>query len=312
MADCGDEADEAGAQAELSDKEKKDIAVWFLSNAPVGEISYVAKDIRTLIGDDRLYDMAATESFPRHNKAHLLTLELPDRSGDVIITGYGEIDKNQYLEPRSAQVATVDHIKQVCTGLRPATDDELPSPYIEEFRYALDVELCKYVAEAYPKGISAVYCTRGKDIDGPGNDFDLVAIISASKKSPQNFCNGSWRSTWTFEFKDDTQLVDVKGKIQVAAHYFEEGNVQLNTKNEFNDSTVFQSPEDCAVQLTNIVRHHESEYLQSLEASYLHLPDSMFKDLRRKLPVTRTLFPWHNTLQFSINRDLSKELGIGK
>jgi hypothetical protein len=43
MADCGDEADEAAAQAELSDKEKKDIAAWFLSNAPVGEISYVAK-----------------------------------------------------------------------------------------------------------------------------------------------------------------------------------------------------------------------------------------------------------------------------
>ncbi|KAJ4753580.1 F-actin-capping protein subunit alpha-2 [Rhynchospora pubera] len=307
MAECSDEA-----QAELSDKEKKDIAVWFLSNAPVGEISYVAKDIRALIGDDKLYDMAASEAFPRHNKAHLLILELPDRSGDVIITGHGEIGKNQYLEPRTAQVATVDHIKQVCTGLRPAMDDELPSPYIEEFRYALDVELCKYVAEAYPKGISAVYCTRGKDIDGPGNDFEFVAIISASKKSPRNFCNGNWRSVWTFEFKDETQLVGVKGKIQVAAHYFEEGNVQLDTKNEFNDSTIFQSPEDCAVQLTNIVRHHEYEYFQSLEASYLHLPDGMFKDLRRKLPITRTLFPWHNTLQFSVTRDISKELGIGK
>ena len=40
-------------------------------------------DVRALIGDDRLYNMAASEAFPRHNKAHLLTLELPDRSGDV-------------------------------------------------------------------------------------------------------------------------------------------------------------------------------------------------------------------------------------
>jgi hypothetical protein len=40
-------------------------------------------DIRTLIGDDRLYNIAASEAFPRHNKAHLLTFELPDRSGDV-------------------------------------------------------------------------------------------------------------------------------------------------------------------------------------------------------------------------------------
>ncbi|WVZ75351.1 hypothetical protein U9M48_023411 [Paspalum notatum var. saurae] len=30
----------------------------------------------------------------------------------LIITTYGELDKNNYLDPRTAQVATVDHIKQ--------------------------------------------------------------------------------------------------------------------------------------------------------------------------------------------------------
>ncbi|KAJ3683715.1 hypothetical protein LUZ60_013942 [Juncus effusus] len=307
MADgSGDEA------AELSDKQKKDVAVWFLSNAPVGEISYIAKDIQTLIQDEEIYKMAACEAFPMYNKNHLIVLDLPDRSGDVIISGFSEIDKNHYLDPHTAQVATVDHVKQVCTKLRPATDDELPSSYIEEFRSTLEAELYKYVSEAYTKGTCAVYCINGKDNEGPGNDFNFVAVISASKMSPQNFCNGSWRSIWNIEFKDETQLVEIKGKIQVGAHYFEEGNVQLDAKNEFSDSTMFQSPEDCAIQLTNIIRHHETEYTQSLETSYLNLPDSMFKDLRRKLPVTRTLFPWHNTLQFNLTRDLSKELGIGK
>jgi capping protein (actin filament) muscle Z-line, alpha len=36
------------------------------------------------------------------------------------------------------------------------------------------------------------------------------------------------------------------------------------------------------------------------------------QDLRRKLPVTRTLFPWHNTLVFGLTRDLAKELALGK
>ncbi|KAG6533804.1 hypothetical protein ZIOFF_007682 [Zingiber officinale] len=49
-----------------------------------------------------------------------------------------------------------------------------------------------------------------------------------------------------------------------------------------------------------------------LEASYLNLPDTTFKDLRRKPPVTRTLFPWQNTIQFSLTKDINKELGIGK
>lgn len=46
--------------------------------------------------------------------------------------------------------------------------------------------------------------------------------------------------------------------------------------------------------------------------SWLLVLCNKIQDLRRKLPVTRTLFPWHNTLQFSLTRDITKELGIGK
>ncbi|XP_072974727.1 F-actin-capping protein subunit alpha [Typha angustifolia] len=309
MADGEDDPEGA---AELSDKQKIEIAKWFLTNAPVGEINYVAKDIRALLDDDRIYKMAAAEAYAIHNKSHLIAVELPDRSGDVIITTYGELDENNYFDPRTAQVATVDHIKQVCTKLRPATDEELPSSYIEEFRVALDAELFKFVGETYPKGTCAVYCTNGKHLEGPGADFGFAAVISAAKCSPHNFCNGSWRSIWNLEFKDDLQVVELKGKMQVGAHYYEEGNVQLDANNECKDSTILQSPEDCAVSIVSMVRHHEAEYMASLEASYLNLPDTTFKDLRRRLPVTRTLFPWHNTLQFSLTKDLTKELGIEK
>ncbi|XP_020267115.1 F-actin-capping protein subunit alpha isoform X2 [Asparagus officinalis] len=229
-----------GSEEEIGEKQKKEIAKWFLANAPAGEIQYVAKDVRSILGDDEIYEMAAEEAFPPYNKAHLITLELPDRSGDIIISTFGEVDMCNYLDPRTAQVATVDHVKQVCTKVRAATDDELPSPYIEEFRDALDVELCKYVDEAYPKGICAVYCTKGKDVEGPGSDFEFSVVISASKLSPQNFCNGSWRSIWTIEFKDDLQVVELSGKLQVGAHYFEEGNVQLDSNNDCKDSTMMQ------------------------------------------------------------------------
>lgn len=299
-------------EGEVGKKQKKEIAKWFLANAPAGEISYVAKDLRSILDDDEVYEMAAAEAFPAYNKAHLIVLEMPDRSGDVIISTFGELDECNYLDPKTAQVATVDHVKQVCTMVRPATDEELPSPYIEEFRGALDIELCKYVGEAYPKGTYSVYCTKGKDLEGPGAEFEFTVVISASRVSPQNFCNGSWRSIWNIEFNDDLQAVDLIGKLQVGAHYFEEGNVQLDANNECKDSTIFQSPEDSAVAIITMIRHHETEYLSSLEASYLNLPDTTFKDLRRKLPVTRTLFPWHNTMQFSLTRDITKELGIGK
>ncbi|KAE9598139.1 putative F-actin-capping protein subunit alpha [Lupinus albus] len=306
------EEEEEEEETELSEKQKIEIAKWFLLNSPPGEIYYVAKDVKSILNDDDLYNQAASEAFPVYNKSHFISLPMPDRSGDVLVTSFGELEGYAYLDPRTAQVAIVDHVKQVCTEVRPATDEELPSPYIEEFRCALDAEILKYVEESYPKGVCSVYCSNGKDVEGPGSDFEFAVVISAARHSPQNFCNGSWCSVWNIEFKDDQQTVEVKGKIEVDAHYFEEGNVQLDAKHECKDSTLFQAPDDCAVSISSIIRHHETEYLASLEASYLNLPDSTFKDLRRKLPVTRTLFPWHNTLQFSLTRDISKELGIGK
>ena len=55
------------------------------------------------------------------------------------------------------------------------------------YRNAIDIELSRYVGEAYPKGVCAVYCTSGKDIEEPGVDFGLAVVISAARRSPQNF-----------------------------------------------------------------------------------------------------------------------------
>ncbi|KAL3538172.1 hypothetical protein ACH5RR_001538 [Cinchona calisaya] len=304
--------EEETTEPELSYKQKLEIAKWFLLNSPPGEIQYVAKDVKAVLKDENVYETAAAEAFPLYNKSHMICLQLLDRSSDVLVTSFSEISEDEYIDPRTAQVAVVDHVKQACIEVRPASDEELPSAYIEEYRCALDAEISKYVGEVYPKGVCSVYSTKGKHVEEPGTDFELVVVISASRHSPQNFCNGSWRSIWNVVFEDELQIVELRGRMQVGAHYFEEGNVQLDTKHECKDSTAFQSADDCAISLTNIIRHHETEYLNSLQTSYLNLPDNTFKDLRRKLPVTRTLFPWHNTMQFNLTRDISKELGIGK
>ncbi|KAH1030188.1 hypothetical protein J1N35_046189 [Gossypium stocksii] len=298
-------------ETELSDDQKKGIAKWFLVNAPAGEIQYVSKDLKLVLNDD-VYNEAASEAFPVYNKSHLISLKMPGGFGDVLVTSYGELQDNEYLDPKTAQVAIVDHVKQACTKVRPATDEELPSAYVEEYRCALEAEILKYVAEAYPKGSCSVYCTNGKDVEEPGSDFDLVVVIAAARLSPQNFCNGSWRTIWNIEFKDDIQKLELNGKLLVGAHYFEEGNVQLDTKHECRDSTIFQSPDDTAISVANLIRRHETAYMASLEESYFKLSDNTFKELRRKLPITRTLFPWRNTRQFSLKREISEELGIGK
>ncbi|MCI04460.1 F-actin-capping protein subunit alpha, partial [Trifolium medium] len=100
-------------ESEISDKQKVEIAKWFLLNSPPGEIQYVAKDVKSILNDDGLFNEAASEAFPLYNKSHFIVLPMSDRSGDVLVTSFGELEDNAYLDPRTAQVAIVDHVKQV-------------------------------------------------------------------------------------------------------------------------------------------------------------------------------------------------------
>jgi capping protein alpha len=68
--------------------------------------------------DDSLFTKAAEEAFPEYNVKHMIPVELPDHSGKVLVTKYAEVDNSHYLDPRTAVVATIDHIKQVCTSMR--------------------------------------------------------------------------------------------------------------------------------------------------------------------------------------------------
>ncbi|KDO56222.1 hypothetical protein CISIN_1g0281261mg, partial [Citrus sinensis] len=99
-------------EVELNPKQKKEIAKWFLLNSPAGEIQYVAKDLRLVLNDNEVYDEAVSESFPIYNKSHMICLQMPAGAGDVLVTSFGELGENEYLDPRTAQVAIVDHVKQ--------------------------------------------------------------------------------------------------------------------------------------------------------------------------------------------------------
>ncbi|MCO5579927.1 hypothetical protein L7F22_033794 [Adiantum nelumboides] len=482
---------------ELSDEQKIAMATWFLLNSPPGEIHYVAKDLQGVLSNEAIYQAAAHQAFPLYNKEQMLSIEMSDGSGQVLVSQYGEMDLNHFIDLRTAQVATVDHVKQVCTGVRPATDNELPSAYVEEYRAAIDAEVMRYIEEAFPRGHCAVYATTGKDSE-VSQSFELTITISSAKLSPKNFCNGRWRSVWKAQLHGELQTVELKGHIKkeafeklkyflshgpilivpdlrkpfevhcdasgdcigavlnqeghavafesrrlkdaelhasiyekeilavihalsiwkhyllgadfvirtdhqslryfltqrkisekqirwanflsmfhfqilhtsgtknavadalfrrpkinaittiyheeletlyekypldpdfaqiwndlqagqtvapysikddtlyhrhaicivaplrhkVSAHYFEEGNVQLDTGYECKDATILQGPSETALAVATIIQHHESAYLACLEDCYSKLSDNTFKELRRKLPVTRTLFPW--------------------
>ncbi|XP_024385990.1 F-actin-capping protein subunit alpha isoform X1 [Physcomitrium patens] len=292
---------------ELGDDQKVSIGKWFLLNAPPGQVLQVAKDVRELLTDSQLYDRAASEAFPEYNVRSMISLEMPDGSGKVLLTKFGELDRSHFLVPRTASVAVVDHVKQMCTEVRPADDEELPSAYVEGFRFCVDVALLKYVDEAFQGGECSVYCTKGKDLEKSGGEFEVTVVISNSSYSPKNFRGGCWQSVWGVLINEELHSASLQGTISVNAHYFEEGNVQLQSSRAFNDTVLLQDGKDAGTVIVNSIEHLESVFLSNLEEQFANLSDRTFKELRRKLPVTRTLFAWDKALQLSLTREITRE-----
>ena len=81
-------------------------------------------------------------------------------------------------------------------------------------------------------------------------------------------------------------------------HYYEEGNVQLNTDWTVPKPVDIKGMDDVNELVGTVVdkiQEIEGKYLGSLGRSYDRFSAEKFKDLRRKLPITQTKFNWSST-----------------
>ncbi|KNC49406.1 F-actin-capping protein subunit alpha [Thecamonas trahens ATCC 50062] len=277
-----------GDEYDIPDEEKLEIVTGFLLDAPPGEFNEVVTDVRTLLGNDDLLNQKFAATAQAYNTSHMVAVDLPDADHKVLLTKYGEISPSEYLDPRSAQVVTVDHAKLEVTGTAPA-----PAPGAnEDTRAAVDAAMVAYVAEFYPNGQVATYAT----------ETGLVICISAAKFSPGNFWNGRWRSVWTVTINGED--VTFEGKFNLLVHYYEDGNVQLNSEFTTSTEVTAATPEEIAEAAAAEIAREESSYQSAVGESYAVMSERTFKGLRRKLPVTRHLMDWEKTAGYNLAREM--------
>lgn len=258
-----------------SEEELVDIVNGFLLNSPPGEFMEVVTDVRALLPNESMINESAPRTFREYNTEQMIQVDSPSNSHKVLITKYGEISDGEYLDPKAHQVISYDHIKQEVTGHR-AISGELDQS-LEPLRSAFEKAAFDYANQHYPHGATTVY----------GKDGQIIVCISSAKFNPQNFWNGRWRSTWTFS---NGELV---GHLKIVVHYYEDGNVQLNTDST-QKTTVAESgsPDAIASAAIKAIGKVESSYQASLDTSYSTMGDTTFKALRRALPITRNRIDW--------------------
>ncbi|TPX31921.1 hypothetical protein SmJEL517_g04873 [Synchytrium microbalum] len=272
----------------MADKVK--IASGFLLDSPPGEVNDVFNDIRTLVADDASLQKGIGSAFEQYNTEQYTTVSVPGIDHPVIISVHAQVSPGVYQDPRSGHSFTFDHTVE---GVTKESHDGNPH------RIAMDDAIQQYVSQHYPEGASAVYLVNNT----------LHIVIVDSKYNANNFWNGRWRSYYTIPVTGG----DLKGTVKLQVHYYEDGNVQLNTSKDVTG--VVGAASDASTLASSTIKQIlkiENDFQTYLNESYAQLSDNTFKALRRALPVTRNRIDWNAIGSYRIGSEITASAGGAK
>lgn len=120
------------------------------------------------------------------------------------------------------------NIAQVVTEV----GDAPPRGPFEGKRLALQSKLNEYISSTFPAELSG--CTVFE------KDAHIFITISGEKPNLRSYWSGKWNSNWTVQM--DTSLIS--GEIKVHAHYYEDGNFQLQTAKKISSEPIDSSSDE--------------------------------------------------------------------
>jgi capping protein alpha len=274
--------DEEGASPEA----KLGIATYFIMSSPTAEVNDVVKDVEKLVADPATLTAPAIEKMLRaYNVEQLAYAADPTTGAAVMVSAHNEIDATHYQDPNSGRVCKFDHRTIKFTD---SVEKKVDIPdKVNKFRAATQKALDAYVDGTYKEKDKKVAVSVFGSAAGV-----LTICISAKNVNLGSFWTGSWRSVWTISV-EKAGASELKGNIKTNVHYFEDGNVQLNSKLDRLASVAVGSEDATAAEITKQIGKQENDFQVNLEEMYVKMHSTTFKSMRRFYPVTRQAMLWN-------------------
>lgn len=256
------------------------IATHFILKSPNGEVDFVVDDVKTLVDESVLDEGTILEILRQYNKDQYVFATTPD-GDNLMVSEIGYVDGDSFYNPKTGKVYEFDHIARSWSE---GTDSESKFPD-NSFRSPMETALQAYMEDCYvnPDEYSfAVYAS---------SDTELTVIISCERANMRAFWSGGWKGTITVDTSGSA--VKVSFSIKINVHYFENGNVQLNSE-YLEDVDVERKGDDSAVAeaIVEQIRSVETGFQTKLEEMYVNMHGDSFKAMRRFLPKTRKKMEW--------------------
>ncbi|KAG8874443.1 F-actin-capping protein subunit alpha [Tulasnella sp. 331] len=275
------------------------IASSFLLQSPPGEINDVLSDVRAIIANDTELEQGIHAALEEYNLTQFTVVDVPEHDHKVVICEEGRIgdeaEKREmqcFLDPRSKTKFGFNHSDLSVSHSEPVQVDESAEP----FRASLDSVAATYVQDHFHDGVVSVFASSS-------TSFTIVLV--ANKYNPANFWSGRWRARYFVDLEQGL----INGKILINVHYYEQGNVQLQTTHtpsiSLGGSHPLPATSQTATKLLKLIEQQDGEYQQSLVGVYSDMSEKTFKGLRRALPMTRSKMDWDKVLGYKLGAEIS-------
>lgn len=287
--------------ASMSTEERIEAVSQFLLQSPPGEINDVLNDVRVIFGDDESLETGVLPALQQYNLEQFTVAEVPGAGHTSIVSETAQIpgEQDRFLDPRSKRSFLFDHLSLEASD--PQTYE--PEDASEPFRSALEASTLEYLSSHFNDGTASVFATAN-------NATRFIIQIVANKYNPVNFWSGRWRS----EYIVDLDARTTTGRILVNVHYYEQGNVQLETTHNASitlpASVTASSPSVSSKKILALIADQEGTYQESLGDTYHEMGEKTFKGLRRALPLTRQKLDWDKILGYKLGAELSASKGV--